>query len=157
MIRVQNNEEKTRTLYLMENVIDHPGIVKLIKDKHTLVISIISTSACNHCSSKEACTMSLGSEAKEKEVEINVENADDFKIGQSVTVVMKQSTGTKAVVLGYIVPLLLLLLAVFLVYGISKNEAWAGLSGIIILVPYYFILYFFNAQIKKQFQFKLKA
>ncbi len=139
----------------MPELIDHPGIVKAIKDKQTLMVSIISTSACNHCSSKEACTMTL-SESKEKEVEVYVHNADNYKIGQSVIVVMKQSTGTVAVILGYVVPLFLLLTAVFTVYGITSNEAWSGVAGIVILVPYYFTLYFFNSHIKKQFQFTVK-
>ncbi|GAB4462303.1 MAG: SoxR reducing system RseC family protein [Bacteroidales bacterium] len=141
----------------MENIIDHPGIIKEIKDKQTLIVSIISTSACNHCSSKEACTMSLSSEAKEKEVEVTVQNTDDYSMGQQVTVVMNQKNATLAVVLGYIAPLFLLLTSVFVVYGISHNEAWAGLSGILILVPYYVALYIFNSHIKKQFQFKLKV
>jgi positive regulator of sigma E activity len=140
----------------MENIIDHPGIVKEIRDKKTLIVSIISTSACNHCSSKEACSLSLSSEVKEKEVEVSVQNADDYKPGQSVMVVMNQKNGILAVVLGYIVPLFLLLASVFVVYGVSHNEAWAGLSGLLILVPYYLALYFLNSRIKKQFQFRLK-
>ncbi|HOU98789.1 MAG TPA: SoxR reducing system RseC family protein [Bacteroidales bacterium] len=140
----------------MENIIDHPGIVKEIRDKKTLIVSIISTSACNHCSSKEACSLSLSSEVKEKEVEVSVQNADDYKPGQSVIVVMNQKNGILAVVLGYIVPLFLLLASVFVVYGVSHNEAWAGLSGLLILVPYYLALYFLNSRIKKQFQFRLK-
>ncbi|HNV95545.1 MAG TPA: SoxR reducing system RseC family protein [Bacteroidales bacterium] len=140
----------------MKNIIDHPGIVKEIRDKKTLIVSIISTSACNHCSSKEACSLSLSSEVKEKEVEVSVQNADDYKPGQSVMVVMNQKNGILAVVLGYIVPLFLLLASVFVVYGVSHNEAWAGLSGLLILVPYYLALYFLNSRIKKQFQFRLK-
>ncbi|NMD00776.1 MAG: SoxR reducing system RseC family protein [Bacteroidales bacterium] len=140
----------------MKNIIDHPGIVKEIRDKKTLIVSIISTSACNHCSSKEACSLSLSSEVKEKEVEVSVQNADDYKPGQSVMVVMNQKNGILAVVLGYIVPLFLLLASVFVVYGVSHNEAWAGLSGLLILVPYYLALYFLKSRIKKQFQFRLK-
>lgn len=140
----------------MSELIDHPGIVKAIKDKQTLMVSIISTSACNHCSSKEACSMTLSSESKEKEVEVYVHNSDNYKIGQPVNVVMKQSTGTVAVIISYIVPLFVMLTAVFTVYGITKNEAWSGLSGLIILVPYYFLLYFLNPLLKKQFQFTVK-
>lgn len=139
----------------MSELIEHPGVIKGVKDKKTLIISIISTSACNHCRSKEVCTLAL-SESKEKEVEVFVHNSDNYKIGQSVVVVMKQSIGITAVILGYIVPLFLLLAAVFTVYGITKNEVWSGIAGIVILIPYYFILYLFNAQIKKQFQFTVK-
>jgi len=140
----------------MTEVIDHPGIIKEIKDKHSLIVSIVSNSACNHCSSKETCTMSLGSEAKEKEVEVLVNDTSKYTIGKNVVVQMNQSNGTLAVILSYVVPLMVMLIAVFIAYGISHNEGIAGLLGLIVLVPYYLLLYFLNSKIKKRFQFRLK-
>ncbi|MGQ9847339.1 MAG: SoxR reducing system RseC family protein, partial [Bacteroidales bacterium] len=121
----------------MSEIIEHPGIVKAIKDKQTLIVSIISTSACNHCSSKEACTMTLGSEAKEKEVEVFVSDTAQYSLGDSVIVKMKLSTGNLAVLLSYVVPLIIMLATVFIVFAITKNEGISGILGLIILVPYY--------------------
>ncbi|NSW45865.1 MAG: SoxR reducing system RseC family protein [Bacteroidales bacterium] len=140
----------------MTEIIDHPGIIKEIKDKQTLIVSIVSTSACNHCSSKEACTMSLGSEAKEKEVEVLVNDTSNYTIGKNVIVQMNQSNGNLAVMLSYVVPLLVMIISVFVAYGLSHNEAIAGLLGLVSLVLYYLMLYFFNSKIKKRFQFRLK-
>jgi len=140
----------------MTEIIDHPGIIKEIKDKQTLIVSIVSTSACSHCSSKEACTMSLGSEAKEKEVEVTVDDTSNYTVGKYVVVQMNQSNGNLAVMLSYVVPLMVMLTTVFVAYGLSHNEGIAGLLGLIVLVPYYLLLYFLNSKIKKRFQFRLK-
>lgn len=140
----------------MPEQIEHCGKVKKIIDDKTLIISIISTSACNHCDSKSLCSLSFSSEIKEKEVEVEVNNTSAFKLGQDVIVVAKQSVGSKAVLLGYVVPLLIMLFAVIVVFELYHSELWAAILGIIILVPYYFILYLYKDKLKNQFRFSVK-
>lgn len=140
----------------MPEIIDHQGIIKEIKDQQRLIVSIISISACNHCSSKETCTMSLSSEAKEKEVEVFVNDTSKYTPGTSVVVEMKLSTGNLAVLLSYVMPLIVMLTTVFIAYGITKNEGISGILGLIVLVPYYLIIYLLNSKIKKRFRFTLK-
>lgn len=140
----------------MTEIIDHKGIIKEIKDQQKLIVSIISTSACNHCNSKKTCTMLLSSEAKEKEVEVFVSDTSKYTQGESVVVKMELSTGHLAVLLSYILPLIVMLTTVFVVFGLTQNEGISGILGLIVLVPYYLIIYLLNSKIKKRFQFTLK-
>lgn len=141
----------------MPEIIDHKGIIKEIKDKQTLIVSIITTSACHHCAGKESCNMMLlGSEVKEKEIEVFVNDTSKYTPGASVIVEMKLSTGNLAVLLSYVMPLIVMLTTVFIAYRITKNEGISGLLGLVVLVPYYLIIYLLNSKIKKRFRFTLK-
>src|SRR4030043_170849 len=81
--------------------IEHEGIVKS-SDKKSVTVSIISSSACTGCHAEGICSLS-GREEK------TVEIPGIYKVvpGESVTVLMKQSSGFAAVFLGYVLPLIL--------------------------------------------------
>ncbi len=136
------------------STIEHPGIVKEIKDTKTIVVSIISTSACSHCDSKIACTLNL-SEIKEKEVDVEA-NPYDFPVGTKVIVEMPTDAGGMAIILSYVVPLVLLMIVLVVAYQLTANEALAGLLGLFSLVPYYFVLYLANKKIKEKIKFRVR-
>lgn len=138
----------------MSDYIEHPGVVKEIKDQKILIVSILSTSACSQCHSKVACTMNL-SEIKEKEIEVEA-NPLEYPVGTKVIVQMKIGTGGYAIFLSYILPLIIVMTTIFLFYKLYNNEGIAGLLGLLILVPYYTILYFVNNKIKERIKFTVK-
>ncbi len=138
----------------MNEVIDHPGVVKAIKDSETIIVNIVSISACSHCSSKEACTLNM-SDMQEKEIEVKA-SPQKYPVGTNVMVQMKFGMGNLAVFLSYILPLILMLLAVFTTYGITSNEPLSGILGLVILIPYYLILYLLRDSISKKIRFTLK-
>lgn len=134
-----------------KNIISHKGIINNI-DNNKIYISIISQSACASCHVKGMCSVA---DMKEKIIEIENTKNNNYKIGDTVTVVMEKSSGTKAVVLGYFIPFIILLISLIVLISITNNEGLSGLISIGILIPYYLILYIFRNKLKKIFVFKL--
>jgi len=131
--------------------ITHPGIVDHISED-SIFVKILSMSACSACHAKGMCSVS---EIEEKVVEVKKDKDKDLKEGQEVTVTMRKSQGGKAVFLGYIAPFLLMIAILFLVVTISGDEGLAGLSAILILIPYYWLLYIYRDRLKRTFSFRI--
>ena len=55
---------------------------------------------------------------------------------------MKKSMGYKALILGYILPLLVFLVVLIILAAFSVDEIYAGLGALVILIPYYLMLWF---------------
>ena len=131
--------------------ISHEGIVQKVDDR-TTVVSISVASACTGCTVEGSCSLS----GKEEKI-IEVSGNYNVKPGDLVTILMKQSMGYAALVLGYLLPLLSVILTLIVLFSLKFPELIAGLVSIAILFPYYTILYFFRKRINKKFTFTLKA
>jgi sigma-E factor negative regulatory protein RseC len=129
--------------------ISHPGIIEEVsRDK--VFVKILSMSACSACHAKGMCSVA---EVAEKIVEVNADPGKTYTIGDNVTLSMRKSLGGKAVLLGYILPFFLLIGVLILVLFLTNNEGIAGLSAILILVPYYWLLYVYRNKLKNTFSF----
>lgn len=95
------------------------------------------------------------SDMKEKNVEVSLNPGSQYTIGDIVTVVLARSLGTKAVLLAYFIPFVVMISTLFLVWGLSGNEAISGLAALGILAPYYLILSLFKKKLKNQYEFRL--
>jgi positive regulator of sigma E activity len=131
--------------------INHEGIVQKIDEK-SVTVSISATSACSGCHVEGSCTLS----GKEEKI-IEVFGTYDVRLGETVTILMKQSMGYAALILGYILPLILVILILAVLINLKVPELIAGLSSLAILIPYYIILYLFRKQINEKFTFTLKV
>lgn len=134
-----------------ENVY-HTGSIISVSGNNAAV-KIIQQSACGKCHAKSMCAMS---DIKEKVVEVTLPNAHSFQEGQQVVVILSRKLGSKAVVLAYILPFVLLMITLIAVYGLSNNELLAGLSAIGILVPYFLVLSLFKKKFKKEYEFRVQ-
>ena len=132
--------------------ITHPGIVEEITGDRVFV-KILAMSACSSCHAKGMCNVS---EVEEKVVEVKKDPQRDFTLGEEVTLVMKKSLGSVAVLLGYVVPFFLMIGILILVLFIFDDEGLAGLSAILILIPYYWLLYVYRSKLKKTFSFMIE-
>ena len=132
--------------------ISHPGIIEQVVDDKVFV-KILSMSACSSCHAKNMCNVA---EVEEKVVEVRRDPRRTLKVGEQVTLTMRKSLGTLAVMLGYVVPFLLLMAVLILVLLITDNEGAAGLAGILILIPYYWLLYIFRDKLKSTFSFMIE-
>lgn len=130
--------------------IDHIGIVQKV-EAGSVIVSIISSSACSGCHTESYCTLS-----GKKEKIIEVRGNYDVKPGDSVTVVMKQSMGHVAVILGYLLPFISVITALIILISFNVSELISGLISMSILIPYYSTLYLFRQRINKKFTFTLK-
>lgn len=130
----------------------HPGIIKSISGNE-LQVSIIAQAACASCTLKGACSVS---EVEEKIIDIYVENPDDYKNGESIEVYFKQSLGFRALFLGYVLPFLILIVSLITLMSVTKKELLSGIISLLMLIPYYLILYYSRDKIKKTFVFSIK-
>jgi positive regulator of sigma E activity len=130
--------------------IDHKGIVQK-SDNQSVTVIITSESACSGCHAEGSCSLS-GKEEKIIEVKGNFE----VKEGDTVTVLMKQSTGFIALFLGYLLPLVLVITTLIVFISLSYSEPVSGLLASASLLPYYLVLYFFRKKINDRFIFSLK-
>lgn len=119
---------------------------------HKLVVNIINQSACSTCHAKGACTVS---DFQDKEIEVS-EFSGTFKPGQEITVIFKESKGFTALLWGYVIPFLVVLLTLIVSLEITHNELIAGLISLGILIPYYTTLYFLRQHLKKIFKFEVE-
>jgi sigma-E factor negative regulatory protein RseC len=134
------------------NAFSQSGIISHI-DNESIYVSIQTQSACSSCHSKGVCSVT---EMKEKIIEIPREQNETFKIGDHVTVLMEKSMGTKAVLLGYIIPFFLLLMSLILSMEFFQSEIIAGILAIGLLAVYYISLYITRDKIKKKFRFSIR-
>jgi sigma-E factor negative regulatory protein RseC len=65
--------------------------------------------------------------------------------------------GYAALVLGYLLPLVSVVITLIVLISLKFPELFAGLISLAILIPYYTVLYFFRNRINKKFTFTLKA
>lgn len=121
-----------------------------------LSVDIIRHEACGHCEAVSTCRVLNG---KHRCLEIECKNASDFKIGDTVTVEISERTGLKAVFIAYVLPLIVLVIALATAILCGASEALAALIALCVTVIYYLIIYFFRNKIKesKRFEFRVKG
>lgn len=135
----------------MRDTIEHPGIIERI-DGGRIFVSIVQQSACSGCHAKGICS---ASDCKDKIVEVQ-DNSGIYNVNDRVVVCGQASMGFQAVLLAFVVPLIIVLAVLIGGAALGWNEALCGLSGLIVLLPYYVILYCFRERLKKKFVFTLK-
>ncbi len=133
--------------------INHPGIIEKI-EKNRMWVVIQPQSACGNCHSKSYCGMA---EVAEKVVEVQSFRTDkSYEPGQRVTISLKKSLGYRALFLGYLLPFLILLSTLIIMLGLTANEGLSAIVSLLLMVPYYSILYIKRDLIKSSFRFFIK-
>lgn len=135
--------------------IEHEGKVVSV-DKDYIGVEIVNKSACAACHAKGVCG---ASDASIKVVEVAQDITtltEDYQVGETVNVVMRESMGTQAVWLAYVVPLMVLMAAILVFWLCQASEVVMGLGSLGILALYYVILYFFRNKISKIFTFSIE-
>ena len=135
---------------MSSNVIEHKGVITNIEE-NSVFVTITNASACSTCHAKNACIVS---DTSTKIIEIQQVN-NDFNIGDTVNVTLDQSSGLRSVFFAYVLPLIIILLTLFFIFFLSKNEVLAGIISLLTLVPYYWFLYINKEKFKKTFNFKV--
>lgn len=135
----------------MSGCIEHKGIVQERDNEH-IVVKIEQTSACAACHARGMC-----SSADVAEKLIDIPHApEDVAIGDTVTIQGDTSIGHYAVRVAFVYPFLVLFATLAITYYITYNEMLAGILSLVVLVPYYFVLYLARPLLKKKLVFTLK-
>jgi len=132
-------------------IINHEGIVQRIDNK-SVIVMISVKSACSGCHAEGSCTLS----GKEEKI-IEVPGRYNVKPGDLVTILMKESMGYAALLLGYVFPVISVIAVLITLISLRVPELTSGLISLAILIPYYSVLYFFRNRINEKFTFTLKV
>ncbi len=137
---------------MTENTICKEGIVRSIQGDN-IEVEITVSSACSECHAKSFC---IPTDHKRETVMAKSLYGEQFTIGDKVQLVLKGSAGTKAVVIAYLLPLLVLIVGLFGTYAITQNELAGVIAAVILIVIYYLILKRRRKKIDEQFHFFVK-
>ena len=131
--------------------IKHQGIVEST-GANTCTVRILQASACSSCSARQLCR---SSESKEKLIEVRG-HYPTLHVGDSVTLTGSVRQGLRASVFAYIVPLILMVAALFAcsrLYG----EGIGALAALLALALYYGVLYLLRDKLGKEFTFEIEV
>ena len=131
--------------------IRHEGIVESIGAKSCLV-RILQASACSSCSARQLCR---SSESKEKVIEVKG-HYPTLQVGDNVTLIGSVRQGLRASVLAYVVPLIIMLVALYVGTRLG-GDGIGALAALLFLAIYYGILFLFRDKLDKQFSFKIET
>lgn len=134
----------------MSDSISHEGIVEHVAEG-CVRVRIVQTAACAGCKAKSMCT---ASETMVKEIEAQA--VEPMAVGDNVIVEVSKKLGWKAVLIAFIIPFLILLLAVALLPRWIGNEAIVGTIALCLLAPYYLIVHKFDDRLRKEYQFVVR-
>jgi len=132
-------------------LISHIGTIKSINNQR-FIVKITSQTACSSCHAKGSCS---SSEQEEKEIDVQPAHGN-FVIGEVVQVITTTSQGYAAVVLAYLLPLILLVTTLLTILSLEAGEAIAAMGALMILIPYYWLLYHYRDKIKSSFHFTVQ-
>ena len=135
----------------MSTKISHSGIIESI-DERCIHVRIVQTSACAACKVAGYCN---AAESKEKIVDV-YKPAGSLKVGDAVTVTASSQIATQALLYGFAYPFVLLVAVLVVVLWLTGNEATAGLSALVSLLPYYAVLYLLRDRHRERFAFDIE-
>lgn len=137
----------------MSDKIKHPGIVESIENG-CVSVRIMQSSACCACKVAAHCN---ASETKEKIVEVNTAQAADYQMGDRVVVVVADAVvGFRACLYGYLLPLVVMVVALVVVLKATRSDGLAAVSALGMLVPYYIGLYLLRGKLKSRLNFTIE-
>jgi len=127
----------------------HQGTIKEISN-NTLFVEIERHTACAACHAKSVC---LSFSKKDEIIPVSAHEPDAFQVGERVQVHLKKSLGSKAVVIAYLFPFLVLALGLFVTYYFTKNELLGIGVAFVATALYFLMLKKMDNKLKKQFSF----
>jgi sigma-E factor negative regulatory protein RseC len=129
--------------------IEHIGVISEIRS-NLILVDLSVQSACAACHAKGVC-----GEGEQKTIEVRTDK-NFFNVGEKVNVIMRQSLGMKALFLGYLMPFIVVVSTLFTLMMLGVSEGISGLLSIVLLGPYYYVLYLLKDKIKREFNFDIE-
>jgi sigma-E factor negative regulatory protein RseC len=138
---------------MKEDCVEQKGIV-IKKQEDKVIVKIEQKSTCSSCHARGACT-SL--DKKDKEIEIKTKDTQNYNIGDEVIITISTKLGMKAVFIAFVLPLILLVIALFLSIKLfSLTQSLSALVSLLVVAAYYVLLYKQNHLLSKEFNFLIK-
>ena len=129
----------------------HTGVVQKVDDK-LITVKISPVSSCSGCQNKESCSLTGSTEKL-----IVIQGRYNLACGDTVNLYLKQADAFKALFIGYILPLLVILFTIFFCIAVRISELACGISAIILLAGYYTILFVSRSTLDKKFTVQINT
>ena len=120
------------------------GVVESISGDQATV-RLQSNANCDGCKAQSAC----GVDGGDKVVHVKMNKSID--LNTVITVGIDKKKGLIAVIYAYVLPFLLVLITL-IIGSVFLSEAVAGLLSLVILIPYYILLYVLRATFIEKFR-----
>ena len=137
---------------MSENIVRHDGIIESIGNDGHVRVRITQQSACAACKVASHCN---ASEQKVKMVDAYHCTQTGLHVGDSVVVATSQAAAGRALLLGFGLPLVLLLVVLAAMLMAGVDEGASAITALALLLPYYFILWLCRDRIAGKISFKL--
>lgn len=135
----------------MEKIATHPGIVTAVTHRH-VTVQMKVVSACASCEAHGRCGFA---EKKDKIVEVDTPDWQQYQPGDSVTVVINSGRGLQAVLIAYVMPAIVLLGAFALFCCLRLSEPLVALLTLAVVGLYALFLYLIRHRLQRRFTFQL--
>lgn len=135
----------------MSQSIQHRGRVERIEgDK--VYVRVEQQTACAGCHARGMC----GEKGAERIIEVQTPYASSFESGERVVVaLLRPSMGWSSVVWGYVLPLVVLLVTLFGLKAVGKEDGIAAVASIAAVAIYYVAMYVMRHKFEKRIQFTI--
>lgn len=138
----------------MAKIMEHKAtVVEVFTDQKRVDVKMEVNSACAGCKAKEVCG---SGESQERLVSAYADYPEIYKVGQEVTISIEQIMGVKAVIYSYVVPLVLMLVALAVCNSLQMAELAMGLTALGVCGLYYVGLFFFRNRLQREIVFSIK-
>ncbi len=134
------------------NNIKHKAKITAIK-QDVIELEIESTSACAGCHAKSVC---MASDKAVKQIVVKRVQNQEYTLGQDVVVVLARDMGVKAVLLGYGIPLAIILILLLFLQLVDMSELMLAVLILGVLSIYYLLIYLLRNNINKTFSFYIE-
>lgn len=131
--------------------VEQKGTIEAILNNR-ITVRIDRASACGDCNIQGICNLT-GPLVRT----FDVKNAGQhYATGDLVQISITRSMGNKAIVVGYLLPFILLIITLLILTSLSLAEWISGLISLAVLVPYYLALYLFRNKLSRTFIFTIR-
>lgn len=136
----------------MENKISHEGVIDSI-GKSLVRVRIFQAAACAACKVASQCNTA---EAKEKIIDVPVDDVSRWQVGQAVVVSTKGSTAGMAATIAFGIPLLLMLVVLLSTLSAGASEGTAAVAMLGVTAAYYLVIWLFRSRLARSISFYIE-
>ena len=131
----------------MAKVATHDGTVTNVTPG-TVTVQLHVVSACASCEAHSRCGFA---DSKDKTMDIDTPQWQQYHVGDHVTVAINANRGLQAVLIAYILPALLLLATFAVLTALHLSEGWVALVTLLVVGLYAIGLYLCRQRLQRQF------
>jgi sigma-E factor negative regulatory protein RseC len=135
----------------LAKTVEHLGRVQEIT-LNDIKVAIQPQSSCAGCQAQAVCGVDSDNE---KFIVVHRSN-HNYIVGETVKVIMQQSMGFWALFVAYILPFIFVIAVLIALTQFGTSEGLSGLLALLVLVPYYFLVYYFRGNISKKINFDIQ-